>query len=126
MKIVKARELKGTQRDVDCPKGGFKSLRILLEEDGMGFTVTQTYVPSGMGPQRWHYKNHFESCTCISGRGILTDMATGNEFEILPGTTYALDKHDEHLFLALEDTVLLCVFNPPLRGREVHKEDGSY
>jgi L-ectoine synthase len=39
---------------------------------------------------------------------------------------YALDKHDKHFFKALEPVVLICVFNPPLAGNEVHQADGSY
>ena len=39
---------------------------------------------------------------------------------------YALNKHDNHLFRATEECVLICVFNPPLTGNEVHKEDNSY
>ncbi len=137
MKIVKVDDLIGTDRDVDCPKGGFKSLRVLLESDGMGYTLTKTLIPSGKGPQRWHYKEHLETCFCISGVGILTasEVVSSNgisqvaqviKHKIVPGTVYVLDKHDDHTFEAIEDVVLICVFNPPLKGREVHKEDGSY
>ena len=56
----------------------------------------------------------------------MTDAATGEEFEILPDTTYVLDKNDPHYFEAHEETVLICTFNPPLTGQEVHQEDGSY
>jgi L-ectoine synthase len=44
------------------------------------------------------------------------------------GTLYALDKHDEH-YLRADRTVdmrMVCVFNPPLTGREVHDESGVY
>jgi L-ectoine synthase len=125
MKVVDAKDLYGTGREVDCPKGGFKSLRYLLESDGMGYTVTMTIVPKN-GPQIWHYKNHLETCFCISGSGVLTNFETQEEFSILPGKAYILDKHDKHCFQALEDVTLICIFNPPLKGREVHKEDGSY
>lgn len=125
MKVISKDELDDMGRVIQCPKGGFTSSRFLLESDGMGFTLTHTFIPKGM-PQTWHYKNHLEACYCVSGEGRLGDMATGESFRILPGTMYALDKHDKHLFMALEDTVLICVFNPPLKGAEVHGEDGSY
>lgn len=125
MKIVKVNDLRGTSRDVDCPKGGFKSIRMLLEEDGMGYTLTNTFIPKGP-PQMWHYKSHLETCYCISGHGLLRDLTTGTVHEIVPGTAYILDKHDAHEFQAVEDTTLICVFNPPLKGREVHGADGSY
>jgi len=124
MKIVKISEL-SAERIVDCPKGGFTSNRILLESDGMGFGMTKTVIPVN-GKQFWHYKNHLESCYCVSGKGILTNAETGEEFTIEPDVTYVLDKNDPHYFEAIEEVVLICAFNPPLKGDEVHGEDGSY
>ncbi len=125
MKVVDVEDLYGTDREVDCPKGGFKSLRYLLESDGMGYTVTMTEIPKGE-PQMWHYKNHLETCVCIYGHAILINLETRERFRIRPGMAYVLDKHDRHSFQALVDTQLICIFNPPLKGREVHKQDGSY
>ena len=113
------------ERVVECPKGGFISERFLLESDGMGYTMTQTTIPVN-GKQFWHYKNHLESCYCVSGKGVITDANSGREYEVIPGTIYVLDQHDPHYFEALEETVLICVFNPPLKGRETHRRDGSY
>lgn len=124
MKVIKVSELPAEQV-VECPKGGFVSRRLLLERDGMGYTMTHTTIPPN-GRQRWHYTQHLESCYCVSGKGLLTDAVTGQYWAIAPGTTYALDKHDDHYFEALEETVLICVFNPPLTGREVHDESGAY
>lgn len=126
MKLVKLDKLIGTPRDVACPRGGFKSRRYLIEADGMGFTLTRTSVPAGQGPQHWHYTRHLEACYCESGGGKLTDLATGKTHFIVPGTMYALDKHDDHTFEAIEDTVLICVFLPALQGDEVHGADNSY
>ena len=114
-----------TAKVVHCPKGGFVSTRLLLESDGMGFTMTHTFIPKG-AMQRWHYKNHLEACYCVSGFANVRDLETGEIHTIQPGTMYALDKHDDHQFMAFEDTVLICCFNPPLKGHEVHREDGSY
>lgn len=125
MKVIDVKSIEGTEREVRCPHGGFVSYRMLLESDGMGFAMTRTVIPKG-DPQRWHYKHHLEACYCESGEGLLGNLATGEKFNIKPGVLYALDKHDAHLFVALEDTVLICVFNPPLTGAEVHREDGSY
>lgn len=124
MKIIDASSLP-QERVVNCPKGGFTSNRILLESDGMGYSMTKTIVYAG-SPQRWHYKSHLESCYCVSGRGTITNEATGEKHSIRQDITYVLDKHDAHVFEAHEDVVLICVFNPPLVGREVHADDGSY
>ena len=127
MKIVSISDVSGLDnpREVHCPRGGFTSHRFLLASDGMGFSLHKTVIPKG-DPQRWHYKYHKEACYCVSGRGILTNRLTGESFEIWPDTCYVLDSHDDHIFHALEDVVLVSVFNPPVRGSEVHQSDGSY
>jgi L-ectoine synthase len=125
MKVIDIEDVQGTERDVACPRGGFKSLRYLLAKDGMGFSLHRTEIPKGT-PQHWHYKHHKEACYCIAGRGILNNLTTKQWFVIEPGTCYVLDNHDDHTFQALEDTVLISVFNPPVTGSEVHDADGSY
>lgn len=101
------------------------SNRILLKKDGMGFGMTKTIIEPGKKVFQ-HYKNHLESCYCVSGRATLTNAITGEEFEITPDVTYVLDKNDPHWFEAHQQTVLICVFNPPLSGQETHQADGSY
>jgi L-ectoine synthase len=125
MKVLHYEHIAGTDREVHCPNGGFVSYRYLLEKDGMGFSLHRTFIPKGP-QQRWHYKRHKEACFCIQGRGFLTNAASGETFLIEPGVCYVLDKHDEHYFRAIEDVVLISVFNPPVTGSEVHDESGSY
>ena len=125
MKIVKLCDIVGTEREVHCPKGGFVSNRFLLQSDGMGFGLHKTVIPENR-TERWHYKNHLEACYCVSGRGIIINNATKESFNIEPDTMYALDKNDDHTFMSIDQVVLLCVFNPPLTGLEVHRQDGSY
>lgn len=102
------------------------SNRILLEDDGMGYTMTKTVIHPVAGKVFQHYKNHLETCYCVSGWATLTDANTGEQFEITADVTYVLDKNDPHYFEAHEETVLICTFNPPLTGQETHQEDGSY
>jgi mannose-6-phosphate isomerase-like protein (cupin superfamily) len=123
MKVIHTNDLPES-RKVEFHAG--ISNRILLEEDGMGYTMTKTVISPDAGKVFQHYKHHLETCYCVSGYATLTDAATGEEFEILPDTTYVLDKNDPHYFEAHEETVLICTFNPPLTGQEVHQEDGSY
>lgn len=125
MKVIRDQDVRGTEREVHCPQGGFVSFRYLLAKDGMGFSVHRTEIPEG-GPQHWHYKEHLEACYCISGTGWLLNLKTREMFYIKPGVLYALDKHDGHTFQALEPVVLLSIFNPPVTGTEVHQPDGSY
>ncbi len=101
------------------------SVRMLLANDGMGFSFHITTLQAG-SEHTFHYKNHFESVYCISGRGSITDLATGETHAIRPGVMYALDQHDRHTVRADEDLVVACCFNPPVTGTEVHQPDGSY
>lgn len=125
MFVTRIHDIEGTARDVQFPAEGFRSLRLLLARDGMGFSVHQTRLPKGL-KETWHYTRHLEACYCVSGRALVTDLATGESHIIEPETLYALDQHDRHQFEALEDTVLLSIFNPPVTGTEKHQEDGSY
>lgn len=112
-------------QSVRSPDGAFMSFRLLTERDGMGFTVCKTVIPKG-GPWRWNYTKHQEACYCIQGHGVLCDLASGREFQVGPDVMYVLPDHEEHTFEAFTDVILISVFNPPLRGDEVHKRDGSY
>jgi ParB-like chromosome segregation protein Spo0J len=124
MKIIKTPELEAA-RVVECPNDGFVSHRLLLADDGMGYSMTKTVIPPN-GKQFWHYKNHLESCYCVSGHGEITDVTTGETHQINPDTTYVLNHNEPHYFEAFEEVTLICVFNPPLRGSEVHGPDGTY
>lgn len=123
MKVVRVNELIDTDREVHGK--GFVSIRPVLEKDGMGYSVHKTIIPIG-GPYKWHYKNHLETCYCIEGCGILIDIKTGIKHMITKDCVYILDKNDEHTFEVLKDVVLISIFNPPVKGNEIHKEDGSY
>lgn len=101
------------------------SVRMLLAEDGMGFSFHITFLDAG-SEHTFHYKNHFESVYCMKGKGRITDLATGETHEIFPGVMYALNEHDKHTLVADEELVMACCFNPPVTGTEVHREDGSY
>lgn len=116
-------ELKHTDKAVSDAR--WTSVRMLLADDGMGFSFHITVIEAGSVHQ-FHYKHHFESVYCISGRGSITDLGTGETHEIRPGVMYALNLNDKHVVRAEEELVLACVFNPPVTGTEVHREDGSY
>ena len=122
MKIVDTNRMR-PERAVKFHAG--TSNRILLESDKMGYTMTKTVIDGGTKAFQ-HYRNHLETCYCVSGDAVLTNAATNETFRIVPGVAYVLDKHDPHYFEAYEETVLICVFNPPLTGNEIHDADGSY
>lgn len=104
---------------------GWQSTRLLLSDDGMGFSFHITTIDAG-AELPMHYTNHLEAVFCIDGEGSIEDLAAGATHEIRPGILYALDRHDRHVLRADTQLTFACVFNPPLTGGEVHDRDGSY
>lgn len=117
------KKLENTERAVSDAQ--WTSVRMLLADDNMGFSFHITTLKAG-SEHTFHYKNHFESVYCMSGKGSITDLATDETHEIYPGVMYALNLHDKHTLRAEEELVMACCFNPPVTGTEVHQEDGSY
>lgn len=115
----------GTEADVDTE--GWTSRRLIYKEAGMGYSVNDTIIKPG-AKLEMQYRNHFETVYCIEGEGDITDLATGQTHAIRPGTIYALNNHDRHILRANKGTHMrmVCVFNPPLTGREIHDETGAY
>ena len=126
MKIISLWDVVNLKRKIISPNKDFTSYRCLVRSDNMGFSINKTIIPKNNPVIKWHYKHHLEACYCVSGKGTLTNLMTKEKHLILPDMLYALDKNDPHTFEAVEKTVLLCVFNPALKGNEIHKEDGSY
>ncbi|TVR42107.1 MAG: ectoine synthase [Planctomycetota bacterium] len=116
-------DILGSEREVDG--GNWNSRRLLLREDGMGFSMHDTIIRAGTETLIW-YRNHLEAVYCIEGEGEVETTDDGVIHPISAGTIYALDRHDRHLLRAHRDMRMICVFTPPLTGREVHDADGVY
>jgi L-ectoine synthase len=108
-------EVEGSDRDVAGE--GWRSRRLLLRRDGLGFSLHDTTVAAG---------TDLEACYLLAGEADLTDLATGERHELRPGSMYALDQHDRHTLRVTSDLHLVCVFNPALTGGETHDADGSF
>ena len=116
-------ELIDTPRDVRGPV--WASRRFLLDEDGVGFTLTETTVEAGSEQILW-YKYHVEANYVIEGEGEVENMSTGEVFSLQAGSLYVLDKHERHRLKSFTRMRLVCVFTPALSGRETHDKDGAY
>lgn len=123
MIVRRLSEINGTARHVAAPT--WESRRLLVADDGMGFSVHDTEIKAGT-TTHMRYRHHLEAVYCVSGTGTLEDLATGEHHPIAPGTIYALDQHDEHVLRAHENLRLVCVFNPPCIGDEEHDAEGGY
>ncbi|GGK01925.1 L-ectoine synthase [Lentibacillus kapialis] len=103
----------------------WSSRRFILKKDGVGFSMNDTIIKAGTENFFW-YKNHIEAVYCIEGEGTIEKVATGDVYDIKAGTMYLLDEHDKHILRAKTQMRMVCVFNPPLVGKETHNEEGYY
>ncbi|MCR2802808.1 ectoine synthase [Paenibacillus soyae] len=111
-----------TKDDIDTLT--WNSRRLLLKKDNMGFSMHDTIIKAGTETLIW-YRNHVEAVYCIEGEGEI-EVIGGETYPIKPGTLYALDGHEKHYLRARSQLRMVCVFNPPLTGTEVHDKDGVY
>ena len=115
-------EVTGTERDVLTEH--WRSQRLLVRDDGLGFSLSETTVNAGAEMDLW-YKHHLEACYCVEGEAVITERDTGVSHRIGPGSVYS-PEHDRHTIRVILPLRLVCVFNPALTGRETHDADGSY
>jgi L-ectoine synthase len=119
-------EIQGTEADVPAENGNWRSRRFLLRKDGMGFSFHDTVIKAGTETYI-HYANHLEAVYCVAGNGEIEDLDNGKTYQIRDGMMYALNGNERHYLRGgTEDMRMVCVFNPPLTGREVHDENGVY
>ncbi len=125
MIVRRLHQIIGTEREVSAENGNWVSRRLLLRDEGMGFSYHDTIIHAGTETYI-HYKNHLEAVYCVAGCGEIEDLESGEIHPITDGTMYALNGHERHYLRASEEMRLICVFNPPLSGKEVHDEEGAY
>jgi L-ectoine synthase len=114
-----------TDTDRDVTGDSWRSRRLLLARDGMGFSLHDTTVAAGTELEL-AYAHHLEACYLMQGEAELTDLETGERHVLRPGSVYALDKHDRHRLRVRSELHLVCVFNPPLTGGETHDATGGF
>ncbi|MDV3130282.1 ectoine synthase [Mycobacterium sp. 21AC1] len=116
-------EITGTDRDVS--DGTWRSKRIILAGDGVGFSFHETTIEAS-SVNEFRYEHHIEAVWVVEGTGTLTNLETGEVHPLGPGTMYLLNGHERHRVTCDEQLRMLCVFNPPVTGQEVHDETGAY
>ena len=113
----------GTELDVDTET--WSSKRLLVKSDGVGFSLHDTTIKAGTETEIW-YQHHVEAVYCIQGEGEIEVLETGVIYPITAGTLYVLNGHEKHLLRGKSEMRMICVFNPPTTGREVHDAQGTY
>ena len=125
MIVRTTKEITDTERDVEAENGNWRSKRIVLGGDKVGFSFHETTIKAG-SVNEFHYANHVEAVWLVEGTGTLTDRETGEVYPLGPGTMYLLDGNERHTVTADTELRMLCVFNPPVVGTETHDENGVY
>ncbi|MBB2891326.1 ectoine synthase [Flexivirga oryzae] len=109
----------------DIKTDNWRSKRIVLAREGVGFSVHETTLYAGTVNDFW-YANHIEAVFIVEGEGEIVNKATGERHALQPGSLYLLNDHDKHQVLPRTEMRTVCVFNPPVTGREIHDENGVY
>ncbi len=125
MIVRTTQEITDTDRDIAAENGNWRSKRIVLGGDNVGFSFHETTIKAG-SVNDFHYANHVEAVWLVEGEGTLTDHETSEVYPLGPGSMYLLNGHERHTVKADTQMVMLCVFNPPVVGNETHDEHGVY
>lgn len=121
--VRSVQDITGTDRDVQTLN--WRSKRLVLARENVGFSVHETTICAGTVNDFW-YANHVEAVFVIEGEGELLNKETGEVHQLGPGSLYLLDAHERHQLRTRSQMRTVCVFNPPVTGREVHDEHGVY
>jgi L-ectoine synthase len=110
---------------VKTPGTGTRSGRYLTAFDRLGFSYNDNRIAAGAEMTLW-YKHHWEANFILSGRGEVTDLTSGRSWPLESGVLYVVGPNDRHRVKLTDETHLVSVFCPPLKGDERHDEDGAY
>ena len=116
-------EVVGSDRDVAGE--GWRSRRLLLRRDQLGFSLHDTTVAAGT-ELTLQYKHHLEACYLLAGEAELTDLATGEKHAAAGRLAVRPRPARPPYAPGADGPSPGCVFNPALTGGEVHDADGSF
>ena len=116
--------LRAAGREKVVAGGSARSIRILLQEDNVGFTLSDVNLKAGNKNTLW-YKHHWEANYILQGSGEVSDLTTGESWPMQPGMMYIVGPTDRHSMHAHTDLHLISIFNPPLQGDELHDDEGT-
>ncbi len=117
-------DLRAAGKEMVVAGGSARTVRVLLQEDGLGFTLSDVNLKAGNRNTLW-YKNHWEANYILAGRGEVSDLTTGERWPMAPGMMYCVGPDDRHSMFAETDLHLISIFCPALKGDEIHDADGA-
>jgi L-ectoine synthase len=124
MFVKSVAELRKAGREKVVAGGSARTVRALLQEDGLGFTVCDVNLAAGARNVLW-YKHHWEANYILGGTGEVVDLGTNESWKLAPGVMYMVGPKDRHSMRAHTDLHLISIFKPALKGDEMHDAEGT-
>ena len=117
MFVKRVDEMRRAGKEMTMANGQARTIRMLTQADAVGFGLSDVRLAAG-AEEIICYKDHRQANHIISGAGEVTDMTTGQTWELGPSTAYYVGPEDRHQVRARTDMHLLSVISPPLMGDE--------
>ncbi len=111
-------------RQLSVAGGSATTVRMLLRDDRVGFSLSDVRLAAGSRNVLW-YRHHREANYVLDGTGEVTDLGSGETWKMEPGMMYCVGPEDRHSMHARSDLHLLSVFCPALTGDEQHDAEGT-
>jgi L-ectoine synthase len=125
MFVKRADEMRRAGSEKTTANGKGRALHMLTKVDNVGFGLSDVYLEAGTDAV-FRQTNHWQANHIISGSGEVSDVTSGQTWDLEPGMAYYVGPKDRHRVRAHTDIHLLSVFSPPLQGDEQHDEDGAF
>ncbi len=124
MFVKRVDEMRREGKEMITANGKVRTIRMLTEVDGIGIGLSHVRLAVG-AEVRPQTKHHRQANHIISGSGEVTDITTGQSWEIGPSMAYYVEPKDRYRVRACTDIFLLNVFSPPIMEDGQHDEDGG-
>jgi quercetin dioxygenase-like cupin family protein len=124
MFVKRGTDMRAADQEMIFADGRDRTLRMLVQADNVGFGFSDVHFAAGADTVIW-FKHHWEANHILAGRFRVTNLTSGEAWELGPGMAYNVGPKDRHRLQALTDVHLVSIFCPALRGDETHDEDGS-
>jgi L-ectoine synthase len=122
MIVRSLQEIEDTERDIRTPN--WRSKRLVLAREQVGFSMDETVLDAD-SVNDFFFADHVEAVFVVEGEGELLDKETGETYQLGPGSMYLLDGHEHHQLRPRTRMRTVCVFNPPVAGREARDSRGG-
>ena len=115
MFIKRVDEMRQAGKEIITADGQVRTIHMLTEADAIGFGLSRVHIAADTEVSLLH-NEQWQANHVISGAGEVTDMTTGQSWELGPSIAYNVGPKDQYRIHAYTDMLLLRVFSLPLMG----------